>query len=82
MRENRTYGLEGGEPDCPASLPLSLVDERGPSLVGFLPNLSESLAQPQKTNCPPLNHCLLAKALCFCCFFGLTGTPGLGHVVR
>ncbi len=28
-----------------------------------------------------LNHCLLAITLCFCCFFGLTGTPGLGHVV-
>ena len=25
MRENRTYGLEGGEPDCPASLPLSII---------------------------------------------------------
>ena len=24
MRENRTYGLEGGEPDYPASLPLSM----------------------------------------------------------
>ncbi len=30
MRENRPYGLEGGEPVYPASLPLSHVDEREP----------------------------------------------------
>ena len=28
-----------------------MVDERGPSLVGSLQHLSESLAQPQKTTC-------------------------------
>jgi len=78
MRENRTYGLEGGEPDCPASLPLSLVDERGPSLVGFLPNLSESLAQPQKNQLPSFEPLFASKSPVFLLFFRLDGDPWFG----
>ena len=38
MRENRTYGLEGGEPLNAASLPLSL------NFVGFVPDRQDMLA--------------------------------------